>query len=196
MLERLSGKIIHIEKNELIVTINGMGFCILVPQSQRYTLQSLTTLYTHLYWHQENGPSLFGFDTILERKFFLLLLNCSGIGPKIALAAIGTLGIHQLVSAIAKQDIQVIAQVPGIGMKKAESLAVLLKDKARDFLEMHNLSSPTTAVWLEVQQALISLGYTQQEVKHAINSLPSDQQQLLSFDQQLRYALQALTKQT
>ncbi|RTL07499.1 Holliday junction branch migration protein RuvA [Candidatus Dependentiae bacterium] len=194
MLERVSGQIVHIEKSELTVAINGIGLCIVVPQSQIYTLQSFITFYTHLYWHQENGPTLFGFETIIERKFFALLLSCSGIGPKIALAAIGTLGIQQLVSAIAKQDIQVIAQVPGIGIKKAESLAVLLKDKARDFLETHSLSNQTTAVWLEVQQALISLGYTQQEVKQAIATLPTDQQ-LLSFDQQLRYALQTLTKQ-
>lgn len=195
MVEHLSGNITNIEKNELTITIGCIGMCVAVPQAQRYAVQSTVTLYTYLHWHQENGPSLFGFDTIIEKKFFLLLLSCSGIGPKIALAALGNLGIHQLVTAIAKQDIQTIAHIPGIGVKKAESLAVLLKSKAREFLETHSLTGATNNNWLEVHQALVSLGYSTQEINNATTALHGEQLHLLPFDQQLRHALHILTKQ-
>lgn len=194
MLEHITGRIIYIQKNELTVSIGNIGMSVSVPNSQQYVIESQVTLYTYLHWHQEQGPSIFGFDTIIEKKFFLTLLNCSGIGPKIALAAIGTLGIQPLVNAIATQNIQLIAQVPGIGLKKAESLSVMLKDKARDFLEVHKLTNTSSNNWLEVHQALVSLGYSTQEINYAISALPKNQSQDLSFDQQLRQALQALSR--
>jgi Holliday junction DNA helicase RuvA len=196
MLEHISGQIAAIEKNELTIIVGGFGFCIAVPHAERYTISNTITLYTYLYWHQENGPTIFGFDTLVQKKLFLLLLSCSGIGPKIALAALGTFGTHQLATAIAQQNIQIIAQVPGIGTKKAESLAVLLKSKARDFLEAHNLVTAQNNDWLDVQQALISLGYSTQEITQATTVLHSKQLHLLPFDQQLRHALHILTKET
>jgi Holliday junction DNA helicase RuvA len=195
MLEHISGQITAIEKNEITVTVGSIGMCIAVPHAERYTVSSTIKLYTYLHWHQENGPTLFGFDTLIEKKLFLLLLSCAGIGPKIALAAVGTFGTHQLATAIAQQNIQVIAQVPGIGTKKAESLAVLLKSKARDFLEAHNLVDAQNNDWFEVQQALVSLGYSTQEITHATTSLHNKQLHLLSFDQQLRHALHILSKE-
>lgn len=196
MVEHISGQITTIERNELIVTVGSFGLCIAVPSTASYAISTPVTLHTYLYWHQENGPALFGFNTVIEKKFFLLLLSCSGIGPKIALAALGAFSTHQLATAIAQQNIQVIAQIPGIGTKKAESLAVLLKSKARDFLQEHKLENTQSNDWLEVQQALISLGYSSQEISHATTSLHTKQLHLLPFDQQLRHALQILTQKT
>lgn len=49
---------------------------------------------------------------------FLLLLDCSGVGPKIALGALGSLGVQKLATAIATQDVSTVSTIPGIGRKK------------------------------------------------------------------------------
>jgi Holliday junction DNA helicase RuvA len=194
MLEYIFGEVTTIEKNEVTIAVGNVGISICVPRETQYVLNETVRLYTYLHWHQENGPAIFGFDTVIEKKLFQLLLSCAGIGPKVALTAVGTFNTHQLATAIAQQNIELIVQIPGIGRKKAESLAVLLKSKARDFLETHQLANVENNGWLEVQQALVSLGYSAQEITRATTNLHSKQLHLLSFDQQLRHALQLLSK--
>lgn len=193
MIEYLSGLVAHIEKNELTIVVGGIGLAVSVPQAARYILKSQVVLHTHLYWHKDNGPAVFGFDTVVEKKMFLLLLDCSGVGPKIALGALGSLGVQKLATAIATQDVSTVSTIPGIGRKKAEAVVVFLKDKANEFLQAYNLTASANNTWLELNQALSSLGYSTQEINQAMAALGSDSQDCLSFDRQLRKALQVLS---
>ncbi|HTM06386.1 MAG TPA: OB-fold domain-containing protein, partial [Patescibacteria group bacterium] len=105
MLEYIFGEVTTIEKNEVTIAVGNVGISICVPRETQYVLNETVRLYTYLHWHQENGPAIFGFDTVIEKKLFQLLLSCAGIGPKVALTAVGTFNTHQLATAIAQQNI-------------------------------------------------------------------------------------------
>jgi Holliday junction DNA helicase RuvA len=53
----------------------------------------------------------------------------AGIGPRIAVAILGSLPANELAGAIARADIKRLQAVPGVGKKIAERLALELKDK-------------------------------------------------------------------
>ena len=192
MIDFITGTITTIYKNEITIFTGFCGLTVTVPDPSFYTLNASAHLYTYLHWHTENGPSLFGFNSIIEKKIFLLLISCSGVGPKLALGALAGLSSTTLIHAIAKQEAKVVAQAPGIGIKKAESIIVALKEKAANFIQEHACLADQSGFLIEIQQALESLGYSKQEIQHAMHRLHTENSnaaQPTSFDQQLRKAL-------
>jgi len=53
----------------------------------------------------------------------------SGVGPKVALAALSALSTAALVAAVVDGDDALIATVPGIGRKTAQRIIIELKDR-------------------------------------------------------------------
>jgi Holliday junction DNA helicase RuvA len=78
---------------------------------------------------REDAHLLFGFLTSWEAALFAMLLTAQGIGPRIALAMLSTLSTGLLVRAIQQRDLATLSQVPGVGKKVAERLAVALSDR-------------------------------------------------------------------
>ena len=72
---------------------------------------------------------LFGFAELEERRLFELLITVSGIGPKVALAALSGLKPGALARAIRDENIAGLVAIPGVGRKTAERLVVELRDK-------------------------------------------------------------------
>ena len=105
---------------------------------------------------------LYGFADDRERDVFVLLQSVSGVGPRIALAALSTLDPDRLGAAIASGDIASLTRVPGIGRKGAERLCVELRDRF-----------PAAAVvapgWqVAVQEALVGLGWSAVQAEAAV----------------------------
>ena len=74
--------------------------------------------------------SLYGFATEEERDLFLMLISVSGVGPKVALAALsGGAGPRARCAAIAAGDAKRFQAVPGIGKRTAERIIVELREK-------------------------------------------------------------------
>ena len=71
--------------------------------------------------HRPGGPGgcldLYGSPDDDERDLFDQLTSVSGIGPWMAVAAVGSLGVEQLRTAIGASDIATLTRVPGIGKK-------------------------------------------------------------------------------
>ena len=78
---------------------------------------------------REDAWTLYGFADDDERDLFDQLTSVSGIGPRIAVTAVGALGADQLRRAIASSDIATLTRVPGVGKKGAERIALELRDK-------------------------------------------------------------------
>lgn len=138
-------------------------------------LHSEVTFYTHLYV-REDEISLYGFPEAEGVALFELLLGVSGIGPKAALNICSAGAPAEIYGAIVSKDIGWLTKIPGIGRKTAERLVLELKEKiARDMhLEVHdaaiggNTQIPQHGVEGQVLQALLGLGYQEQEVGNAI----------------------------
>ena len=90
MIESLSGKIISINKNELVLNVGPVNVLILVPSSEKYTdlsEGSKLTIKTILDV-KEDSINLIGFLDDNERKLFQKLISVKGVGSKVAITVL------------------------------------------------------------------------------------------------------------
>ncbi|MGI5882345.1 MAG: Holliday junction branch migration protein RuvA, partial [Dethiobacteria bacterium] len=128
------------------------------------------TLFTYLRV-KEDATSIYGFLRPEERNFFEILLGVRGIGPKIALSLMGHLSLEELHNSLSGEDIQVLTKVPGIGQKTAGRLVYELKEKMIIPEGETRLTQEELETWKDVEEALLSLGYSAREVARAKNKL-------------------------
>jgi Holliday junction DNA helicase RuvA len=187
MIASLEGTVAVVGANYLIVTVGGIGFRVHVPDnvlhSQRGPGRQIL-LFTHLHV-RENELTLYGCATQEELEIFHLLLGVSGVGPRMALAILSTLSPDSLSAAVAREQADVLSQVPGVGPKMARRVIFQLKDKMA--VEDLETVPPLTDQDAEVIAALTALGYSVVEAQTALQNLPRDPD--LSLEERIRLAL-------
>jgi Holliday junction DNA helicase RuvA len=187
MIARLSGTNWSTGEDSVIVRVGGVGLRVYVPADVLAQLDGTgqpVELFTHLHV-RENDLTLYGFLTEEELMLFKLLLSISGVGPKVAMALLGTVSPDALRQAIVQEEPGLLSRVPGIGPKTAKAIIFHLKDKIIPTgLEMVQPFSDTDT---EVIAALTSLGFSLVEAQAALQSLPSDED--LTTEERVRQAL-------
>ena len=106
MFAYIKGTLIQSSPSSVVMEANGIGYKLFIPASAFSHLPqagSLFTLHTS-FIVRELSQTLYGFFNIQERDFFEALLGVTGIGPKIALALIGHMPVHELQQAISSED--------------------------------------------------------------------------------------------
>jgi Holliday junction DNA helicase RuvA len=93
----------------------------------------------------------------------------TGVGPKLALAALSVLTPDALRRAIATGDAAMLTQVPGVGKKGAARIILDLKDRLGAGGD-ETVSGPVS----EVREALLALGLSPEEAREAVAALPAD----------------------
>lgn len=187
MIARLEGTVAAVGANYVVVNVGGVGLRVYVPDSLLHNLSgpgSHIRLFTHLHV-RENELALYGCVTHDELELFHLLLGVSGIGPRMALAILSSLSPQSLRAAIAREQAEILARVPGVGLKTARRLIFQLKDKMA--LEELATVPPLTDQDAEVIAALTALGYSVVEAQTALQNLPRDPD--LSLEERIRLAL-------
>ncbi|MBP6869387.1 Holliday junction branch migration protein RuvA [Candidatus Babeliales bacterium] len=168
MIATLFGLVTAVNEQTIIVEQAGIGFELFVATPFNYAPQQQVTLQTYLHWHQENGPTFYGFNSVIEKTVFLLIISCSGIGPKIGLAILNQLEPATFLQAIVEENLQVLSSISGIGAKKAEQICVALKHKVAKLLKEQPVltsSSTSLSAWKDLNDTLTSLGYSAAEIK-------------------------------
>lgn len=175
MISLINGVVRSIGSDKVIVEVGGVGLAVSVTTQTGYQLnigvpvQLFTTLIV-----REDALTLFGFLDEESRSTFELVQTVTGIGPKVALAIMGSHSPQTLAAAIAQEDISAIEKVPGIGRKGAQRLILELKGKISDF-GTSNRNAHHQPVWREqLTSALVSLGFTAKDSDAAINSVLAD----------------------
>ena len=141
---------------------------------------------------REDGWSLYGFDTDHERTLFQRLLGATGIGPKLALALLSTLGGQRVVQSIKGNDVAALTVTPGIGKKTAERMVIELKDRLGD-LPGSDAPATRSVPAEQAVQALLNLGYNAADADRAVRAALSENGGGQPVEL-IRRALQALTK--
>ncbi|HEY2825721.1 MAG TPA: Holliday junction branch migration protein RuvA [Gemmatimonadales bacterium] len=141
---------------------------------------------------RDDGWLLFGFDSDHERTLFQRLLGATGIGPRLALALLSTLGGTRVVQAIKGGDIAALCVTPGIGKKTAERMVIELKDRLG---ELPGADQPATRSLPAEQavQALLNLGYGAADADRAVRAAVAQDGAGQPVDL-IRRALHVLTK--
>ena len=174
MIATVSGKVTCINEQNIVLEQAGIGFVLFVATPTSFVVGQELSMHTYLHWNQEHGPTLYGFHSIIEKTVFLLIISCSGIGPKIGLAVLHHLEPTNFLQAIVEENIKVLSSISGIGAKKAEQICVALKHKVAKLLkDQPDIASASTTLsnWKDLTETLTSLGYSPSEIKLAINFL-------------------------
>jgi holliday junction DNA helicase RuvA len=160
VIATLTGFVAERDGESLVVqTDGGVGYAVSVPVGVAQRLPSRgarVSLFTELVV-KEDGWSLYGFDSSVERLVFRHLLSASGFGPKLALALLSALGPERTVRSIQARDLSTLSSVSGIGRKKAERLVLELRDRFSDVVVEANL--PRVEGSEDAVRALVGLGY-------------------------------------
>ena len=128
---------------------------------------------------------MYGFLSREELEIFNQLLNVSGIGSKAAMNILANITHENILSAIANENINLLSSVPGIGKKTAQRLILELKDKINK-LDL-NISADNKN-FLEAQEALFSLGYSQSDIIKVTTQI-KNQNQNLTTEEIIKQAL-------
>ncbi len=201
MIALLTGRLAFKAPTHLTLDVQGVGYEVFIPLSTYYALPDLneTTslcISTHL---REDALQLYGFMSAQEKEMFVLLNGVSGIGPRLALSALSTLSVPDLVSAIQAGDVDKLATVPGIGKKSAGRIALELKDKVVRLHPVGHTGTVTAAdaadpLFGDALSALVNLGYRAGDAKDALTRIRKTSTAKPALKDVIREALKELAK--
>ncbi|BDU76725.1 Holliday junction branch migration protein RuvA [Mesoterricola sediminis] len=196
MIGRLRGLLIQKTTGSALVECGGVGYVCaislgtygLLPEEGQEAVLHVETLL------RENDLSLLGFATREERQFYRLLVKVEGVGPKLALAALGALPLADLVQAVRGRDVKALTRIPGVGKKTAEKLCFELSEKLGGIVGLDGLgeaAGPKDAWESDLLSALTNLGFKDEVVRPVVKELAAEKAPL---PQALRLALKALQR--
>jgi Holliday junction DNA helicase RuvA len=195
MITSVSGTLAEREGEAVVIhTDGGIGYEVTVPLGVFERLPARgarCALFTELVI-REDAWTLYGFDSTGERTIFQRLLGATGLGPRLALAILSTLGPERTVRSIQGKDVAALSTVTGIGKKRAEKLIVELSDRFADVPLAPAVRPGRPAD--EAARALVTLGYAPAAADDAVRAvLARDKTEDVAA--LVRQALQYLTTQ-
>jgi Holliday junction DNA helicase RuvA len=131
MIAHLRGTLLEKHPNLVIVDIGGVGYEVTIPVSAYSSLPATgAEVQLHIHTHvREDALLLFGFVSAADKALFEKLITVSGIGPKLAVTALGGLTAPDLAQAIREGSVEQLVRIPGVGKKTAERMVLELRDK-------------------------------------------------------------------
>ena len=176
MITFVRGTVVQAGADFVVVDLGSVGVVVLCTPTTALGLRHgehvelMTTMVV-----REDGWTLYGFIDPDERTVFEQVQTVSGIGPRIALALLGTLSPDELRGAVANGDESALTKVPGIGRKGAQRLILELADRLGPATAAPSTRAASAAVSGGWQQAvaagLISLGWSAREADAAVAAI-------------------------
>jgi Holliday junction DNA helicase RuvA len=180
MISCLKGELFHKSPEKVTILVNGVGYEVFLSSTSLEKLPQLgEDVFLHTFTHvREDTLILFGFADTDEKEMFLLLINVSGVGPKLALSILSGIRPVDLARAIATKDVTRLTGLSGVGKKTAERLCLDLKDKV-GLIAGGDEELPDFAAGSRVEgskekdviSALVNLGYPQTRAYIALSEM-------------------------
>ncbi len=196
MIASVEGTVGAIAPDSLVIEVNGIGYRVMASPAVIAAAQPGSRLRLHTYHLvREDQQALYGFRTTEELGFFNLLLTVTGVGPKVALAIVGSRPTADLQLAILQQDQAVLTSIPGIGRKLAERVIFELKEKVAAAGAMAGVAATAgEATEGEVVAALQALGYSLGEARTASRAALAEVGVASSLEERVKAALRTLLR--
>lgn len=157
ILKELDGKI------ALIETESGVGYEIEITNPFDKNIGDEVSFFVHTEMRQD-ALLLFGFDSLLEKNTFRLLLRVNGVGARTALELLSSTSPKALLQTLASGDVTALTRFKGIGKKTAERLVLELREKVLEY------SSEKPSAISDAILALLSLGIPRKDAEKAVES--------------------------
>ena len=196
MIARLSGTLLEKRGDSAVVDVGGVGYLVhlslqsvarLPPEGAEVQLRT----YTHV---REDALQLFGFVTEEEERLFSLLIEVSGVGPRLAQTILSGMPAAELAEALTGGEIARLTQISGVGKKTAERLVVELKDKLKTsglLLRAAKVPAPLSGSGALVS-ALLNLGYKPVAAERTAEAVRRSLGPQAAVEDQLREALRLI----
>jgi Holliday junction DNA helicase RuvA len=196
VIASVEGTVGAIAADSLVIEVGGIGYRVYVAPAVNATIPAGGKLKLHTYHLvREDQQALFGFRNAEELGFFNLLLTVTGVGPKVAMAIVGSRPTADLQLAILQQDQAVLVSIPGIGRKLAERIIFELKEKvAAAGIAAGTSAAVSTASEGEVVAALQALGYSLGEAREASRLALQDSAVGAGLEERVKAALRTLLR--
>jgi Holliday junction DNA helicase RuvA len=179
MIAAVRGEVMVRRADHVVVDAGGVGYRLAVSSE---TLKAVPATGREIFLHaeliaREDSLALYGFSSEEERDLFRLLISVSGIGPKVAIAALSGGSARDLLRAIAAGDAKRFQAVPGIGKRTAERIIVELREKVAGALEEEVMvaGSDDGAPRSLARDGLVNLGYAPPEAEQLLDGLDGDE---------------------
>ncbi len=186
MIAAVRGEVMVRRPDHVVVDSGGVGYRLAVSAE---TLKAVPATGREVFLHaelisREDSLALFGFASEEERDLFGQLISVSGIGPKVAIAALSGGPARELLRAIAAGDAKRFQAVPGIGKRTSERIIVELREKVAGELEDEvalgaagGQGDPRGLA----RDGLVNLGYAPLEAEQLLDGIDgADAEQLLA----------------
>ena len=196
MIASLDGIVGAVAADSLVIEVGGLGYRVFASPGLLATSTPGGRLKVHTYHLvREDQQALYGFRTVEELGFFTLLLTVTGVGPKVALAIVGSRPTAELQIAILQQDQAVLVTIPGIGKRLAERVIFELKEKvaAAGVAAAGTVLSGSTTDG-DVVGALQALGYSLAEARDAARAALATSGVGSSLEDRVKAALRGLAR--
>jgi Holliday junction DNA helicase RuvA len=197
VIASLDGLVGAVFADSLIVEAGGIGYRVYAAPSVLASLRvgERAKLFTH-HLIRDDAQALYGFRNPEELGFFGLLQTVTGVGPKVALAIVGSRPIGDLQLAILSDDLALLTAVPGVGKRLAARICLELKEKvaAAGVAAGAAAGGGPGAGESEVMAALLALGYSAGEARQASRDVLGDLAVGPRLEDRVKAALRTLLK--
>ena len=196
MIASLDGVVAAVALDALIVEVGGVGYRVYASPAVLGSAAAggKIKLFTH-HVVREDLQALYGFRTVEELGFFGLLLTVTGVGPKVAMAIVGSRPTAELQLAIMQQDQAILVSIPGIGKRLAERVIFELKEKvAAAGVAAISVVGGSQVAEGDVVGALQALGYSLPEAREAARHGLAMSGAGASLEERVKAALRVLVR--
>ncbi len=183
MIAAVRGEVMVRRADHVVIDAGGVGYRLAVSAE---TLKAVPASGNDAFLHAElisrdDSLALYGFSSEEERDLFRLLISVSGIGPKVAIAALSGGSARDLLRAIAAGDAKRFQAVPGIGKRTSERIIVELREKVAGALEEEVAVAATEdgSPRSLARDGLVNLGYAPLEAEQLLDGLEGEEPQEL-----------------
>jgi holliday junction DNA helicase RuvA len=185
MIAAVKGEVLVRRPDHVVIDAHGVGYRLAVSSE---TLKAVPAAGSETFLHteliaREDSLALYGFASEDERDLFRMLISVSGVGPKVAIAALSGGSSRELLRAIAAGDTKRFQAVNGIGKRTAERIIVELREKVAGALEVESAIAAAEEGDARslARDGLVNLGYQPLEAEQLLDGLEGeDAEELLA----------------